>query len=196
MKKEINLESEAKKIADRIHALGGSDFLMNQIFDHYYGRVVGKAKKDFDELYAWLKKNKHTSEKSALWYGDQDAQIWVEESKTERIKAIIMIWHCEGRDDRVYLFMKRELFEHFELHARRIWEAEEKGKNGVEKPSIETYRNKNFRHGYFDCRDNGYLFSYRSLLGETEGGAHYAGAIAYGVRQLVTVNEMKESHGT
>jgi hypothetical protein len=150
-----------------------------------WGKVVLQSIPRLKTVWQYLHDNKHTKN-NTLGYGDIDGSIWVEYPKQlnewpDKRKLIIHTSHCTCADDNTHIFIlnTESSFIHDILHVRTVWPRQnsrggykvkktKKNPKGwfswgddrdIKRPSLNTYRKRNFEYSYQDGRDRGYVLS-------------------------------------
>lgn len=169
------------------------------IEEKFWGKIVGEQIPIFEEIWQQLRIGEH-NKNNPFWYGDADASVWIEKVKNKRI--IIHKSQCTTADDNTTIFIQ-ELKSMFgpRFHVRTVWPRQSKrGGYAVEKskehpngwfswgddrdvdvPSLNTYRERDFKFGYMDCRDKGYVLSQsdRWMSNNIEYAGSHQGDIQY-----------------
>ncbi len=197
-KKKENMMEKSKRIAEdlyhqySIEEKSGEDcgkLLLDWIKENFWGIIVSKHIPTFEKVWKILNERGHT-EKNKFVYGDIDVGLWVEYPKDKNKKVIISTTYCSMADDNTHLFILDKLLPNWiRFRVATVWPRENnKGgymtKDGwfywgddrdVKTPSLNTYRKRDYKYGYYDCRDKGHCILYENHgqdIGRVEH-AHY-----------------------
>lgn len=148
-----------------------ADCLWGKIAEH---KIIPTVRKLFNLL-----KEKNHNEKNYASLGDLDYKLWFEEPEKD-IKIIISVCNCACADDNTMIFYLDDRFANQDLNENWVrlkimtaW-SKEVSINGrcrwgddrdIKFPSINTYRNNNWKFGYEDTRDinRGFVMKYDSI---------------------------------
>ncbi len=155
------------------------ELLKKWIEEKFWGRIAEEHISELEEIWQLLHDKKYTKN-NKCGYGDIDGDIWVEyPKKNKKRKIIIHKSHCTFADNDTHIFIIEEGVFGITLHIRTVWPRENnKGGYECEKsaeypdgwfswgddrdikiPSLNTYRNRDFKYSYSDCRDKGYVLT-------------------------------------
>ena len=168
---------------------GCGDLMLEWIKESFWGKIVKDHIPTFHQIWNILNEKGHIGEKNSYTYGDIDVSVWIEKVKnpTDQ-KVIASIRHCSAADDNTHLYILSGLefpeysstFEFF--RCRTVWPRQNK-KGGyrvakskkyptgwfswgddrdIKRPSINTYRERDFDFSYKDCRDKGHVFTFHN----------------------------------
>lgn len=176
-----------------------NDYLIECIKEKFWGRVVKDHLPIFNKTWKILNEKKYTA-KNPFVYGDDDVGVWIELTKSESKKVIASTCYCSCADDNTHIFI---LDDHSILNAHSIvfrvatvWprQINKRDKHpwgddrDIKLPSLNTYRERDFRYGYYDCRDKGSCFLYEEFkkgIAVRVENAHWdEGAITNALRTL------------
>jgi len=158
--------------------------------DKLWGKIVIEYIPTLKEVWQYLHDNKYTKN-NTLGFGDVDGAIWVEYPKQEETwpderKIIIHTSYCSFADDNTHIFIlddSKFYSLNTLLHVRTVWPRQNsrggykvkkskkypkgwfswKDDRDIKKPSLNTYRKRNFKYSYQDGRDEGYTLSLKNI---------------------------------
>lgn len=148
--------------------------LLQWIKECYWGIIVKEHLLVFDEIWWTLHERKHTK-KNKFIYGD-DVGIWIEYPKNKNKRVVVSERYCSCADDNIHIFIydksinPREYFNWDKFRVVTVWHRQINNKLGIDwgddrnidLPSLNTYRKRDFRYGYYDCRDKGHCLLYEA----------------------------------
>lgn len=182
-----NLGDNSKKIAELMYNScfdlnsESMQYTLQRANDLFWGKIVKNYVPIFKELHDKLVQGKH-NKSNPLSHGDCDVSVWYETSKRTHRKVIVSTRHCSCADDNTHIFIlddlpvdKKDGYWFGELMCATVWPRQINRKGSykygdhrdIEKPSINTYRQRDFEYGYKDGRDNNYCFKYRCIVEDT-----------------------------
>jgi len=180
---------------------GCGELLTQWTQEKLWGRVVINYIPKLKEVWQYLHDNKYTK-KNTLGYGDIDGAIWVEYPRQEEKwederKIIIHTSHCTLADANTHIFILNESrVMGTTLHVRTVWPRQKVDKDrywkddrDVKIPSLNTYRDRNFKYSYQDGRDKGYVLTLDGRgTSKVEWAHHYPNEIQHA---LYIMDQMK-----
>jgi len=150
---------------------GCHDLFLDTIKEKLWGHIVkNEVLPLFDKLYNLLVEKEHTSRKKSFVYNDLDIEVWVEKaSETKRVIASIS--HCTFADANTHLYIHDNTLSELGMHKFiivNVWPKETPHKSNhdwgddrdIDRPSINTFRKRDFHYGYRDGRDNCHILKY------------------------------------
>ena len=150
---------------------GCHNLFLDTIKEKLWGHIVKhEVLPLFDKLYNLLVEKEHTSRKKSFVYNDTDIEVWVEEAAKDK-QVIASISHCTFADANTHLYIQEHKFSDMGMHkfiVVKVWPREitsnsthEWGDDrDIDKPSINTFRKRDFHYGYRDGRDNCHILKY------------------------------------
>lgn len=177
--------------------------------EKFWGKIVSEHLQEFEELWQELRIKKY-DKNNPFVYGDMDGSVWIERSKNKKI-----VIHESHGNTHIFIMEKGIFGPTF--HVRTVW-PRENNKGGyavakskkypdgwfswgddrdIKRPSLNTYRKRNFEYSYRDCRDKGYVLSISgsSKTPSVERGGDYQPEIEHAMWLIKIMREhlaMKE----
>ena len=151
--------------------------MIEWIKDKFWGRIIIDHVPILHQIWDILNEKGHIGEKNAYVYGDIDVGVWIEKvNNPDDKKVIASTRYCACADDNTHLYIMNnyQYFEDcpmlFHFLCRTVWPREKRTRYGkeysrwgddrdIDIPSINTYRKRNFKFSYSDCRDKGHVFT-------------------------------------
>lgn len=154
------------------------NLLLDWIKESFWGSLVKDHLPIFNELWELLNKKGHTR-KNPFGYGDIDYDVWVEYPKDNNKQVIVSICYCACADDNTHIFIyDKELsdpkiystYDWSKFRVATVWKRQKSNDRwpndeydrNIDVPSLSTYRKRDFRYGYYDCRDKGHVLLYEA----------------------------------
>lgn len=163
----------------------------------FWGLVVKDHIKIFNDVWDILNKHGNIGQRNCYTYGDRDVGVWIEKVKNSKNKKVIVSTrYCSAAAaDNTHLYILLESSYIVRFLCRTVWPRQNK-KGGykvvkskrhpdgwfswnddrdIKFPSIKTYRDRDFKFGYEDCRDKGSVFAYEDIGDDPQvGNAHWS----------------------
>lgn len=162
------INNKIKKIAKKI--CKEDDYIINLIDNEIVLIKALNILPVFKKLWQLLNNNKCYKD-NKFFFCDDDYSLWIEFPKQNKKHIVrkVIIASCSTvcRDDNTILYIYDEgindnCWDIFRI--ARVWQRQKtnnKYKCGDDRdiniPSLNTYRKRNFRFGYYDCRDIGHV---------------------------------------
>ncbi len=145
------------------------DLLLEWIKENFWGIIVSKHIPTFERVWKMLDEKRHTKNNKFI-YGDIDQGLWIEYPKDKNKKVIISTCYCSCADDNTHIFILERLYSNrIRFRVATVWPREKHNTDGrwgddrdIDIPSLNTYRKRDFRYGYYDCRDEGHCILYEN----------------------------------
>ena len=135
--------------------------LAEWIAERFWGLQIERLMPDIQRLYKELIRRKHTR-RNKFVFNDLDNRVWYEPHSQKKVIG----FDSQGRE-KIMVWIGDDAFWeelHFRsLRPRRIIKYDFKY---VEAISFQWCRDNDFKLGYGDCRDVGYMFSYERIAGQ------------------------------
>jgi len=153
-----------------------SGYAIRLVNQEFWGLVVQDHVPIFNEVYKILQEKGNIGRSNKYVYGDIDVGVWVEPVKDKNRKVIASTRYCSMADDNTHIYITehQDIPVLFKFICKTAWPRQKKRKTSwgvfgdhrdIDIPSIATYRKYDFKFGYNDCRDKGYVFKYTTILG-------------------------------
>ena len=155
------------------------DLLIKWVKECYWGLKVADHLPVFDKVWKILHERKHTK-KNKFIYGDIDVGLWIEYPKAKHKRVIVSESYCTCAEDNTHIFIEEHNYEKIPLFEKlrvvTVWPRQDsrggyRTKDGwhhwgddrdIKIPSLNTYRERDFKFGYSEGRDKGHCILYHN----------------------------------
>jgi len=154
----------AQAIYDGYKSEGSSDLLLEWIAEELYAKILWDHIPVFQSVWSALTLGQYTRKKP-FWVGDDDYAVWNEYPKGQNKRVIV-----SRSDNNTHLFIEEGIqFLSdcpllYKLRIATVWPRETKisgmawgDDRDIDRPSLNTYRKRNYHYGYYDIRDKGHV---------------------------------------
>lgn len=150
------------------------DLIIENVKNYFWGALVKDMLPIFDQIWNILHAKKHTKNNPFV-YGC-DKSFWVEYPQEKDKKVIISKNYFGGGENNTYIYIRKYNAIMSDLRVASVWPRQIIEKfdtpfgddRDISKPSLNTYRKKDYTFGYFDCRDMGHVLNYNKLTQSVE----------------------------
>ncbi len=148
------------------------NLFLEWVSEHFWGMVVKEHIPIFHTNWEMLNSKGHTKNNKFV-FGDIDEAVWIEKTKDKNKKVIVCERYCSMANNNIHIFIMEKPFDNWvTFRVATVWHREIKSISGIkwgddreiDKPSLNTYRKRDFHYGYYDCRDEGHCFKYEQRL--------------------------------
>lgn len=169
------------------------NLFLDWVKECFWGMVVKDTLPLFDSVWDMLHE-KGYKKQNPFVYGDADVSLWVEYPKDKNKKVIVSVCHCSMADNNTLIFIQDNIniLHHLRYHIVTAWSREVKSRysnhwgddRDISKPSLNTYRKRDFKFGYGDGRDKGHILIYDGMLERVENASWTERDIPYALSEL------------